>query len=102
LIMEYYPDYEDIINHWELRENKITEFFKHKFEFVSYENNISNNFQAFIGRTLSHSFSNDNEDFITGLKEFFDDYSTNGTLYVPNDTIAYIGTIEHINSVGKE
>jgi ubiquinone/menaquinone biosynthesis C-methylase UbiE len=94
LIKKYYPDHKDVINHWELRENKIMKFFNNKFEFVTYKNDITNNLQEFIGRTMSHSFSENNEDYIAELKEFFEKYSKNDIIYVPNDTIAYIGTIQ--------
>ncbi len=93
LIKKHYPDYKDIINHWELRENSIKKFFDNVFEFVVYENNIVNNLQEFIGRTLSHSFSQNNEDFVNDLKEIFTAFSKNNSIIVPNDTIAYIGTI---------
>ncbi len=93
LIKRYYPDHMDIINHWELRENSIKSFFDNEFEFVEFENNITNNLQEFIGRTLSHSFSQNDEGFIFGLKEIFTIFSNNGSIIIPNDTIAYIGTV---------
>ena len=101
LITRYYPNYEDIINHWELRETKILDFFRNKFDFISYENTISNNSQEFIGRTLSHSFSKNDEEYIAELKKFFVNYSKNDILYVPNDTIAYIGTVNHFKPLER-
>ena len=93
LIKKYYPNHKDIINHWEQREYSIKKFFDNVFEFIEFENNIVNNLQEFIGRTLSHSFFQNDEGFIAGLKEIFSVFSKNNNIVVPNDTIAYIGTV---------
>jgi ubiquinone/menaquinone biosynthesis C-methylase UbiE len=93
LIKRYYPEYKDVINHWELREDAIKTFFEHRYEFVEFKNDIVNNLEGFIGRVLSASFSKMDEDYVNELKLFFYKYSQDGIVHVPNDTIAYIGTI---------
>ena len=90
---KFYPEYKDIINHWEIREHAIKNFFDNKYEFVEFEHNIVNNFEEFMGRTLSASFSKHEEGFLKELENFFHRYSQKNVIHVPNDTIAYIGTI---------
>ena len=93
IIREFYPTHNDIINHWELREKPIAEFFNGKYEFVSFENNIINNLEEFMGRTLSASYARENEPYMDRLREFFYSQAEDGLITMPNDTIAYIGEV---------
>jgi len=93
LIKRQYPDYNDIINHWELRENVIIDFFNNKYEFISFENNIINTLNEFIGRTISASYAKSEKLFINELQDFFYCFAKDSLITVPNDTIAYIGEI---------
>jgi ubiquinone/menaquinone biosynthesis C-methylase UbiE len=93
IIREFYPKHNDIINHWELRENPIIEFFSSKYEFVSFENNITNNLEEFVGRSLSASYATESADYLNGLRQLFYFHAKDGLVTMPNDSIAYIGKV---------
>ena len=93
LINRFYPEYKDAINHWNLREDSIRNFFECGYEFVEFKNDIVNNLEEFIGRTMSASFSKASDDYLKELEFLFHRFSQNGVVHVPNDTIAYIGTV---------
>ena len=93
LMKKFYPEYKDIINHWEIREHVIKNFFDNKYEFVEFKHDIVNNLEEFIGRTQSASFSKNEEIVLRELENFFYCFSQENIIRVPNDTIAYIGTI---------
>lgn len=93
LINRFYPEYKDAISHWHLREDAIKNFFEHGYEFVEFKNDIVNNLEEFIGRTMSASFSKVNEDYVRELELLFHRFSQNGVVRVPNDTVTYIGTV---------
>ena len=93
LIKKFYPDYKDIINHWEIRERTINDFFGSGCEFVDFEHNIVNNLEEFIGRSLSASHSKRKKEYVRELEMLFCNFSQEGIVNIPNDTIAYIGGI---------
>lgn len=93
LVKVYYPSHYDIINHWNLREDPVKNFFDNGFEFVAFENDIINNIEEFVGRILSASFSKEDERFISRVKDIFNEHEREGIVRIPNDTIAYIGSI---------
>jgi SAM-dependent methyltransferase len=93
IIREFYPKHNDIINHWELRENPIVKFFSSKYEFVSFENNIVNNLEEFIGRSLSASYATESAAYLNKLRELFYFHAKDGLVTMPNDSIAYIGRV---------
>jgi len=92
LLKSLFPEYKDAINHWELREQLIISFFDSNYEFIKYENDIINCFDEFVGRSLSHSYSKFENKYINEIKKIFFNYSMDGIVHVPNETIAYIGT----------
>jgi len=93
LVKIYYPSHNDIINHWNLREDPVKNFFDNNYEFVTFENDIINNIEEFVGRILSASFSKNDEQFISKVKDIFNEHAREGVVKIPNDTIAYIGNI---------
>ncbi|GHU43386.1 methyltransferase [Spirochaetia bacterium] len=93
IISKFYPKHNDIINHWELRENPIIEFFNGKYEFLSFENNIVNNLDEFIGRSLSASYAVESDAYVNRLRNLFCSYEKDGLITMPSDSIAYIGEV---------
>ena len=62
------------------------------------DNNLTYDEQGFIGRSLSSSYALKENDenysaYVEGLKLFFQEYSENNTLIMPNVTHSYIGIV---------
>ena len=63
-----------------------------------FSNNLSFSEQEFIGRNLSGSYAlkesdNNYSAYVGELKAFFDKYSNNGLLIMPNLVRSYIGNV---------
>lgn len=74
----------------------ISKFYNNKYELIKFENNLKYDEDKFIKRMLSASYSLTSDDenyleYINALKDLFKNYSINGILSIPNETIMYIG-----------
>ena len=99
-----YSEFNKITPHKD-KEKLATEFFRNAsfFNRVSFENNIMNTYDEFINRTLSAYYAPKEgekhfENYKNALTKYFEKYSLNGLLTVPNETIAFIGSfsIAHV------
>jgi len=74
-------------------------FFRNgSYEFRVFRNDLSYDFDGYIGRTLSASYapkegSPDYKDFIAALANLYERYSKGGTVSMPNITRSYIGRV---------
>lgn len=73
-------------------------FFRGEFDYRVFANNISYNLDAFIGRSLSSSYSPKKDmpsydHFIADLTEFFGRHEKNGIFDFPQVTQIYIGSV---------
>ena len=78
---------------------RIKEFFTDKYECLEYENPLFYDKETFISRSLSGSYSlksNDEgfDEYVTELRELFDEYAVDGIISMPNKTVVYMGTIK--------
>ncbi|WP_088042719.1 class I SAM-dependent methyltransferase [Bacillus sp. EAC] len=75
------------------------QFFKDgKYEYQSYQNDLEVDYEGFLGRNLSSSFSPVKTDkeyghFISALTNLFKKYSVNGKIILPNITKSYLGQV---------
>lgn len=75
------------------------QFFKDgKYEFQSYPNHFELDYQGFLGRNLSASYSPKKDDkqfvpFVEALSDLFVKYNHNGIILYPNTTITYLGNV---------
>lgn len=80
-------------------EEVFKQFFKDgKYEFKSFQNHLEFNFEGFLGRYLSASYSPKKTDreydpFISSLTKLFEKYSKNGKIVIPNVTRSYLGNV---------
>ena len=78
---------------------RIKEFFTDKYKYLEYENPLFYDKETFISRSLSGSYSlksNDEgfDEYVTELRELFDEYAVDGIISMPNKTVVYMGTIK--------
>jgi ubiquinone/menaquinone biosynthesis C-methylase UbiE len=75
------------------------QFFKDgRFEFKSFQNYLEFDFDGFLGRYLSASYSPKRADseygpFISSLTKLFEKYSKGGKIVIPNVTRSYLGKV---------
>lgn len=86
---------------WEIRERAISRFFGGRLERLCYENDLAENLEHFLGRTLSasHALTPDDPRFhryCEDLENYFNKYSCDGLIRIPNETLAYIGRISDL------
>lgn len=77
---------------------KIDYLYDNKYETLHFNNNLVYSKKLFIERMLSASYAPTEKDlsyneYVTALENLFDKYSENNVLILPNETIAYIGTL---------
>ena len=82
----------------EEKENDFTDFFRGKYEIMSFQNDLTFDLEGFIGRTLSGSYAlKENDDnyseFILELTHCFNEHAVGGHIIMPNFTECYIGTV---------
>ncbi|MCL2056968.1 MAG: class I SAM-dependent methyltransferase [Oscillospiraceae bacterium] len=73
-------------------------FFSGEYIVKIIDNNLTYDEQGFIGRSLSSSYAPKENDenysaYVKALRLFFQEYSENGTLIMPNVTHSYIGKV---------
>ena len=76
-----------------------TDFYRNgKFKFVTFQNDLILNYEEFLGRNLSASYSplkTDKEytDFVSAITELFEKYSNQGRIVLPTITRSYLGNV---------
>ena len=85
-------------NNWNDRISGICEFFNNGYTYKEFENNIVNDFDTFIGRSMSDSRAprKDSplyETYIEKLTDYFKRFSKYDILTVPNKTIVFCGKL---------
>ena len=83
---------------WSKRIQGIKVFFNDNYTELSFKNDIVNTKKEFIMRTLSasHSLERDDpliESYLSEWNDYFDKYSKNQLITIPNNTIAFIGQL---------
>ena len=79
-------------------EARIRQFFRNRYESVCFDAPLVYSKAQFESRCLSSSYSLTREDagfpaYLAALSDLFDRYATDGVLSVPNQTVAYVGTV---------
>jgi SAM-dependent methyltransferase len=81
------------------REEVFNQFFRNgEFEFKRFPNDLVLDFEGFLGRNLSASYSLKESDkefefFVDAITNLFEKYSHNGKLVMPNYTRSYLGNV---------
>jgi SAM-dependent methyltransferase len=81
------------------REEVFNQFFRNgEFEFKSFPNDLVLDFEGFLGRNLSASYSlkeseKEFEFFVDSITNLFEKYSQHGKLVMPNYTRSYLGNV---------
>ncbi|WP_034447822.1 hypothetical protein [Butyrivibrio sp. AE2032] len=83
---------------WEKRIQGIEEFFAGNVQYKEFDCNLTEDFDSFIGRTLSSSHSIDQDsplfdEYISDWKFYFDRFSENGMITILNKTVLYWGVV---------
>lgn len=74
-------------------------FFRNgEFEYKRFPNDLVMDFEGFLGRNLSASYSLKESDkefefFVDAITNLFDKYSHNGKIVMPNYTRSYLGNV---------
>lgn len=94
-IQDYYQ------NSWDLRIKGVRHFFSEEYNCIEFNNDIINDYDTFIKRSLSDSQApNKGHEqynlYIDKLNNFFMKYSKNGVITIKNKTIVFWGTIHDI------
>ncbi|WHZ00837.1 class I SAM-dependent methyltransferase [Neobacillus sp. YX16] len=80
-------------------EELFNQFFRHdEFEFKKFPNDLVMDFEGFLGRNLSASYSLKESDkefefFVEAITNLFEKYSHNGKIFMPNYTRSYLGKV---------
>lgn len=96
---KYCPEFTGFSGGKQSSHEKTDQFFGGNYKLVKFQNDLEYDKDKFISRMLSASYSlteNDKNysEYIKALNEFFNKYKSNdGILYLPNETLAYIGKI---------
>ena len=93
---QYCSVFDNYSNNWNTREEAIANFFNYNYNCKLFANNLINTYHEFIGRTFSDSRapfldSKEYSQYSSALKLYFDKYSIEGKLIVPNETILFWG-----------
>jgi SAM-dependent methyltransferase len=99
IFKKYCVDFKGFSGGFEYNDIKIRLFFDDHYEIVAFDHPLFFNKDKFIARCSSASYSLKEADHNYGeyrkeLELLFDQNSINGILKIPNETIAYIGTIK--------
>ncbi|MED4170292.1 class I SAM-dependent methyltransferase [Priestia megaterium] len=96
---KYCPDFKGFSGGIEETPVAYQQFFKDgKYDFKNFRNDLQFDFNGFLGRYLSASYSPKKTDkeynpFIAALSNLFDKYSKNGKVVIPNNTRSYLGKV---------
>lgn len=99
IFSRFCPCYKGFSNGIERNDPKIIFFFDKKYDYVSFDFPLIFKRDDFIKRSLSSSYSLKENDknynrYISALDELFYRHEKNGTITVPNRSLAYIGFIK--------
>ncbi len=78
--------------------SRIVFLFDNKYKTLHFDNDLVYSKELFIQRMLSASYAPTKSqlyynEYVTALEDLFNKYSKNNVLILPNETIAYIGTV---------
>lgn len=96
---KYCPNFTGFSGGIEETPNVYQQFFKDgKYDFKNIRNDLKLDFNGFLGRYLSASYSPKKIDkeynpFIDALSNLFEKYSKNGVIVIPNNTRSYLGKV---------
>lgn len=98
IFKKYCPNFVGFSGGIKENDERICAFFENKFVRVEFDKPLLYDREKFIQRSLSSSYSLNKEDknfnqFLQAINDFFDRYSINGVLTVPNNTVVYFGTV---------
>jgi SAM-dependent methyltransferase len=94
----YCPSFTGFSEGMEQDDAKIADFFNYDYECRRYEHDLYLDKETFIARNLSASYSlketdRDYASYIAELESLFHKYAVDGRLTMPNETVAYLGTL---------
>ena len=78
---------------------RIKKFFDGRYEYISCTNPLTLDKERFIARSLSGSYSIKEgdplyEEYMASILDVFSRYSEEGSVVIPNSSVAYLGTVE--------
>lgn len=99
IISKYCPRFRGFSNGIKVDDERITRFFNGNYDHLEFDNPLFYDKGKFIRRSLSSSYSlqrgDENfQEYIDNLSAFFEQYAENNILEVPNQTVAYIGSLK--------
>ena len=79
-------------------DERIIEFFRGDYEKIRFENHLAYDRDKFVSRSLSGSYAlregeEGYDDLVEGIRGLFGRFEQDGVLVVPNETVAYLGTV---------
>lgn len=88
---------------WEKRIQGIEDFFSGNVKYKEFDCNLTEDFDSFIGRTLSSSHSIDQDSplfdaYISDWRSYFDRFSENGIITIMNKTVLYWGVVPSVEN----
>ena len=94
----YCPQFKGFSGGIKKDDDRIADFFEHRYDYVAFDNPLLFDRQTFIARSLSSSYSlkegdNGYEMYIADLQKLFDKHQKDGVVSVLNQSVAYIGTV---------
>ncbi|MEH7375044.1 class I SAM-dependent methyltransferase [Neobacillus drentensis] len=99
ICQKYCPNFKGFSGGMDETQEVFHQFFKDGiYDFKSFRNDLELDFEGFLGRYLSASYSPKKTDveydlFITALSNLFEKYSNNGQIKLPNITRSYLGKV---------
>lgn len=96
---DYCPDFKGFSNGITKDDIKIKTFFDKGYDYAEFDYPLVFDRPGFITRSLSSSYSlkekhENYAEYISALNRLFDKYEHNGLIFLPNKSVAYIGTIK--------
>jgi SAM-dependent methyltransferase len=99
IFKKYCPNFYGFSGGIEEREEVFNRFFLNgEFEYKEFPNDLVMDFEGFLGRNLSASYSlkesdKEYESFVEDITNLFEKYSQNGKISMPNYTRSYLGNV---------
>ncbi|MEH7501974.1 class I SAM-dependent methyltransferase [Neobacillus drentensis] len=99
ICQKYCPNFKGFSGGMDETQEVYHQFFKDGiYDFKSFRNDLELDFEGFLGRYLSASYSpkkteKEYEHFITALSNIFEKYSNHGQIVFPNITRSYLGRV---------
>lgn len=95
---KYCPKFKGFAGGIQKDDIRIKQFFDGQYEYIEYDNPLFYDEEKFISRSLSGSYSLKSgeegfDEYITALKELFNEYAVDGMVSMPNKTVVYFGSM---------